>query len=265
MTSRRTFIRSAGLLLIASGCGCSLQADRRGTDRLATSTAESGCRVHASEFDKSIRFLPGAQAKNRFDARTTPIFNSSRDPEFDRLLGRRLERMGAHFDLWPSFGYYDDGRMPNAVASPYRRYANTDGTIAFGLSMLARCLSVTAGELAVLTISAHEWGHIFQFANGYIERIERRLPRYAVELHADFLAGHYLSIYHRSAPRASLDVVGRTWESLGTGRFNQPGTHGTAAQRLAAIEEGYFHQRRNDVTRPEIAARAGLSFVQTLV
>ena len=41
-------------------------------------------------------------------------------------------------------------------------------------------------------------------------------------------------------PSIGVQGVGRAWERLGSSDFNRPGTHGTARQRIDAIEEGYF-------------------------
>ena len=245
--TRRSFLQSAAAVLIAAGCGCA--------NRALSEEENPGCIVLQEEFDQRVE-LPDVldrfdevEAAKRFDPQRSPILNRSHDPKFDRALDRQLRGMNTQFSLRPSFGYYRDDNAPNALASAHRRVPNTDGTVVFGLTLLRQCLRQSNGELSALTICAHEWGHILQFNQGYIRRITSVVPDYCVELHADFLAGYYLAIYREQAPGADLQVVGQTWERMGSGEYNRPGSHGTSRQRIDAIEAGYrFYRQRPSST-----------------
>jgi len=66
-----------------------------------------------------------------------------------------------------------------------------------------------------------------------------------VELHADFLSGYYLGLRAadlRYTP-AELITLGRAWETLGDSHYTDAHHHGSAEQRLRAIEAGFAMAR----------------------
>lgn len=260
--TRRLLLRAAVYSVVAAGCGCSLHSRRH-------EISDSGCLVGDAEFRK-IEFanLDESLLANEdkyFDIYRTPLLNASGIDNFDEPFRRRLGHVSRVFGLRPGFGFYDDRSAPNAYATEVRRFRGTDGTIAFGKRLLSQCLDSPNGELSVLTISAHEWAHIMQFNDGWDHHVLAAFPKYCLELHADYLAGFYLSTYHRRASAANIQVVGRTWDQLGTGRFNNPGTHGTGTQRISALESGYLFERRNPDANVVDAAEAGYEGLQRLV
>lgn len=256
--TRRAFITSVLGSILATGFRCSFAKE---------AAAGGGCVLSEAEFESSITLADEALLRSikNFNVASTPIFNRSGNSEFDQAFGRQLRQMANTFGFRPGFGYYQDGSSPNAVATPFRRFPNTDGTVAFGLQLLDMCLKTRGGEVTALTIAAHEWGHIMQFNQGYRQRITQRFPAYCMELHADYLAGFYLSEYRSKNPRANLQLVGSTWSQMGSGRFNDPGSHGTNQQRVDAIEGGFRYRKRNPSASPRDAAEVGLSFVSKLI
>jgi hypothetical protein len=162
----------------------------------------------------------------------------------------------------PGFGYYQDDDGMNAVATSYTRIPQTRGTVAFGLQMLSHCMKRKNGEMSVLAVCAHEFGHIKQFFEGYAEAIEQTMPGYCIELHADYMAGYYMSRHRDTYPTANLQVVGRLWSELGGGDYNRPGSHGTGAMRIDAIESGYKYAERYGKATSDDAARNGVAHVR---
>lgn len=169
-----------------------------------------------------------------------PVQDSSGDTEFDRSLGSVLVHMAQFFDVTPDFGFIEETSGANAFATSYSPSGNRDGTIAFGRNLLDLELNKPNGNFAVMAICAHEFGHIRQYGDGYISRIESRLPEFCVELHADFMAGTFLAYWKPMMRPEHLLRIGDTWSQMGSSDFNRPGSHGTTVQRVAAIEAGFF-------------------------
>jgi len=82
-----------------------------------------------------------------------------------------------------------------------------------------------------------------------------------VELHADYLAGFFLSARKRENPNLPLQNVGRHYETLGDTNYMSRTHHGTAQERVAAIEGGYFFGQSGTRTIAQ-AAEAGAQFVR---
>ncbi len=168
------------------------------------------------------------------------VATTSGDADLDTSLGVMLVHMARFFDVHPEFGFIEEERNPNAFASSYSPNGNRNGTIAFGKKLLDLELNKPNGNFAVLAICAHEFGHIRQYEDNYIDRIENRLPEFCVELHADFMAGTFLAYWKPMMRPEHLLRIGDTWSQLGSSDFNRPGSHGTTVQRVAAIEAGFF-------------------------
>jgi hypothetical protein len=218
--------------------------------------ALAGCCIAPAQFAQ-VRFANAPPAETppsaEFDPRSGALLGrSGRGPEFDRALGRVLGMVAEVLEETPGFGFYDDGGGPNALASWVHRVPETWGTVVFGTSMLGLQLDRPGGDIAVAAICAHEFAHIHQFHTGMYDRLQRRLPGYCTELHADFLAGYFVWFLRQRRPSISLQGVGRAWEELGDGDFNRETTHGTSRQRVAAIEAGYFLARDED-GEPDVA------------
>lgn len=199
-----------------------------------------GCFIAPEEF-RNLTVYNKPPASSKGDVRDIPIIGSSRDDTFDKALGRVLVKLSGEFGVAPGFGYYDDSSGFNALATPLTRIPETEGTVLFGMGMLNKLMAGDDGDIAVLAVCAHEFGHIVQYQTREKDRIESRLPGYCVELHADFLAGYFLRLFRMERPNIGVQGVGQAWEGLGSSDFNHPGTHGTSRQRVTAIESGYFH------------------------
>jgi hypothetical protein len=168
------------------------------------------------------------------------LITSSGDAQLDRSLGRALVRLAQAFEVYPGFGFIDDSDGENAYAAREDRIAGTHGTVYFGLALFHRTMArFDDGGMAVLTVCAHEFAHIYQFKSGYYEELTPDGKVRLAELHADFLAGYFLA--RRKAEFSQLKTYdsGALIESLGDTEFSRPDHHGTPAQRVDAIEAGY--------------------------
>jgi hypothetical protein len=140
------------------------------------------------------------------------------------------------FQVRPAGGYMNDGKSPNAYATPDQKFRNgPDGTVVFGISLaedeLRRDNGVGIGIPAIL---AHEFAHIRQFKTGLSNTYD--VP--TMELHADFMSGWYMA--RRSQYRiADIRPAMQAFYDMGDYGFNNPNHHGTPAQRLAAFQAGF--------------------------
>jgi hypothetical protein len=129
--------------------------------------------------------------------------------------------------------FYLVDEQPNAYATP--EIANPlgpDGTILFGQNMLSQQLGKDPTGASVVAIMAHEFGHLAQFKQGFRE------PGKRPELHADFMAGWYLSVRGRYT-WVNLMPTLKLFFELGDYQFNSPSHHGTPQERLAAAQAGF--------------------------
>jgi hypothetical protein len=188
---------------------------------------------------------------------------TSGDDVLDRALGRTLVDLSQEFDVYPGFSFYDDYDAPNAWATPYTLLNNGQGTVLFGINLLHTQLDAHAdGDIAVLGICAHEFGHIIQFFSPYYWGLrEAHATAKLVELHADFLAGYFVARRRERFPDMRLQGLGAAWEAMGDVLYNDRQHHGTSEERLAAIEEGFFWGRDEGGLVRE-AAEAGARFVK---
>jgi predicted metalloprotease len=117
------------------------------------------------------------------------------------------------------------------------RYCPTDHSIYLDHAWMDEEMR-TGGDYAPVTILAHEWGHLAQQLEGFREEYTIQ-----AELQADCLSG----VFAKSAgERGSLEP-GDLEEGLDaafrSGRYdvpwNEPGSHGTPPQRMAAFFLGY--------------------------
>jgi hypothetical protein len=128
------------------------------------------------------------------------IVQSSGDQELDalcNLAGGHLTRL---FGVSPAFAFFDD-RPPgggirwrykgNAFATTAKIGDSNDGSVLMGLTLAgfasARTHLNRRWKVAVVSILAHEWGHILQYKRQMAPAV------YTTELQADFLAGWFLA------------------------------------------------------------------------
>ncbi len=182
------------------------------------------------------------------------VVQTTGDSRFDRDLGTMLADLAGRFRVRPGFGFYDDAQ-PNAVALPESRFTHSQGSVLFGRRMLKIGMQADYGDWFVMGICAHEFAHIVQYFSDYYPRLSTgQTNAKKVELHADFLSGYYMGL--RSADfrysAAELRALGQTWETLGDSAYTSASHHGTAAERLDAIEQGFKFARE----RPEYGIKA---------
>ena len=188
---------------------------------------------------------------------------SSGDKNVDLMLGRALVHLSSAFEVYPDFRFYDDRDGLNALAAPFSLTHGTNGTVLFGVRLFHRQIDAHPdGDIAVLGICAHEFGHIVQYFSPYYKEL-RKAHRTVklVELHADFLAGYFVALRRERFPDIKLQGLGEAWEAMGDVQYNAPGHHGTAAERLQAIERGYFFGR-DESGDVRSAAKLGAQYVR---
>jgi hypothetical protein len=173
----------------------------------------------------------------------------SGDARFDQALGIMLADLAGRFQARPGFGFYDDNGNRNALALKESQLPGSQGTVLFGREMLATVLRDNAhGDMFVMGICAHEFGHIVQFFSAYHTRLTGAHSTVKlVELHADFLSGYYIGLRNVEYSSRELVSLGHAWKTLGDSDYTNINHHGTAEERLQAIEAGFtFARERPD-------------------
>lgn len=186
---------------------------------------------------------------------------STGNEQTDRLLGLALLRLHTLFQVSPGFAFYDDSRGMNALAMPQTVLRDSLGTVLFGRNLYALTRARDINGMTMIAVCAHEFGHIVQFSLGLKPDLDRRHPTLKVtELHADFMAGYFIADRKREFPQLDLQGAGAMFNDLGDTNFGDKNHHGTAAERVAAIEAGYKFGRDR---APEVAeaAHVGAQFV----
>jgi hypothetical protein len=196
------------------------------------------------------------------------LITSSGRADIDHYLGLALLRLSNEFNVYPGFGFFDEGRTENAFATPETQIGGTHGTVIFGLHLFRDAMHEYRDRgVAVIAVCAHEFGHIYQYFNGYFDKLtKQQYPNQTVppvklaELHADYLAGYFLAGRKAAYPWLDLQGAGALFDSFGDNDFTNPQHHGTATQRVRSIEEG-FKYGRSEQHPIEIAAATGAEFV----
>lgn len=206
----------------------------------------SGLAQRAGSYQGGCSLLNGASA-SVLDKRR--IQRSSGIPVLDGMLHQEAARLRAMFEVSPDVAWFDDRGSPNAFATTDTLIGSSPyGSILLGLELSSSILrkfsqlNVMATWVA-MSVLAHEFGHILQFdflKKGSHARHESKYP----ELHADFLAGAYLTQRALEALRFGTDLRGpiqaamRQFYQIGDTDFNSPGHHGTSQERMAAFNGG---------------------------
>ena len=178
------------------------------------------------------------------------VVQSTGDRRFDQALGTMLADLAGRFRVRPGFGFYDDAQ-PNALALTESRFSHSQGSVLLGRQMLKIGMRGDYGDWFVMGICAHEFAHIVQyFSDGLYQRLsEGQASAKRVELHADFLSGYYMGLRAADLQFSAVELraLGQTWETLGDSAYTSARHHGTAAERLDAIEQGFkFARERPD-------------------
>lgn len=241
--TRRSFLRALGTFFAATGANCYL-----GTHALA----DLSVRVHPTQyFPGSDVYSPvpltgctlSGNAAQSFRAQIRPL-PSTGNLFFDQRFLAEYQALVSTMGHPPSFAFLDDAHAANAIALNVDVVSGTSpfGAILFGVRLLAEQLRKPHpvpldNAWTIAAIMAHEWTHIVQFATGL------RSPRTRnTELMADFMAGWYLGAkqrYYSFWGRGSdVRAAFRSFFDMGDTNFDQPGHHGTHAERLTAIMRG---------------------------
>ncbi len=246
MLSRRRV--TSGLLAtgLTMACGCPVHA--------RTASAGAGC-VLAALSDTQQMYVDG----------NTPMIWSSGDRDFDRALAESLLKLAACLDVSPGFAFYDDHDGINAYASPAVRMYGADGTVLFGLRLLKEIMARPENpEVAVVTICAHEFGHILQFKHRLMERVRNGAPNVKrTELQADFFAGYFAGIRKKERPSFPAAVGAMTQYGVGDNDFGSPQHHGTAVERGAAFVRGFDSAYRENRPLGD-AIQVSINYASTL-
>ncbi|MBV8186367.1 MAG: hypothetical protein JOY64_27840 [Alphaproteobacteria bacterium] len=191
------------------------------------------------------------------------VARSSGDAETDRFLGVALGRLAETFHVSPGFAFYDDSASPNAVAVRETLVGNGPGSVLMGMHLFGQLMArVRDGGITVISVCAHEFGHIYQMQAGYEEKLgELDRTNRPFELHADFLAGYYLALRKAEHRELDLSAVGGVLHALGDTAFNSREHHGTPQERVAALAAGFKFgtEGRHDVSE---AAKAGFLLIR---
>jgi hypothetical protein len=240
---RRTFL--LGLLT----CGCAPQAP--------IASSASGCR------GISARRPWGAEVPEDIELDPNFLIGSTGRHDLDETLGKALLLIRAFFGVNPGVGMYDDYGQPNALTYAESFVKGARGTVALGQDLLKRQLLAHSDDgISVLGILAHEFAHVLQ--NDHNLGVRLRLPDNSVkliELHADFLAGLYLA-HLADGPNVRLYETGQTFSGLGDTEFGNPDHHGTAKERVAAVEFGFRIGRLHPDLRPPNAIDESIRYVR---
>lgn len=225
-------------LLIVMACTCCSGIGALRTAQAKSKSIEGGCGVQPKDvklIEPKIvpveRLTPAAQS-------FSSAHSSSKLTPLD-ARAKAIARLSKTFNVDPPFGFYDDGRSPNAKAfRPTSDYPKS--RVLFGLNLYAQSMQLDPSGGSVLGTLAHEYAHVALYLSGEFERVRAGRPSVKrIELHADYLCGYHLGLRKRDAPDISLLGAGRDiWESGDTG-FNDPGHHGTPRERLRAAESGF--------------------------
>lgn len=174
-------------------------------------------------------------------------YDETNDDEVNEIYFDIADLFSKMLDLNVKYGFYDDSDGANAFA--IKSYdSNYDGETYFGLNLLS---SFDSDEqlLNMIFITAHEYGHLFQFKNNLSDqRVKWK------ELQADYIAGaifawYYITVNGEMKTNEDYDKLdltrekaGKLFWSIGDNSFTNPQHHGTPAQRKESFDNGFRHQ-----------------------
>lgn len=180
------------------------------------------------------------------DGKRIEVEGGTGDRVLDRQLAATAHRIAGDFGVYPGLRiiHGPSHHADRAMALRDTSVSGTRGTVLFGKDLIFRELREHNrrgwGGLAVTGVMAHEFAHIYQFFNGYDERLEKPGGTVEViELHADFLAGYHLGLRRRQGERMDIGAVIDLMHDLGDENEDAKGHHGRPRERQRALREGY--------------------------
>jgi hypothetical protein len=167
------------------------------------------------------------------------VETGSGDRDFDRALAETLAFLSDRFFVLPGFAFFSEPGSPNAFASPTPRMGRSDGHVLFGRQLFRKIMSRPEHpEIGIVSVCAHEFGHIAQHKYGVYNRLvtpDRRTK--GLELHADFLSGYFAGIKRLLNPNYPAATFALT--QFGFGDYSDDiNHHGTPDERGAAVVAG---------------------------
>ncbi len=207
-----------------------------------------GCGINAT----ALEGLDTARRLMSLDLIKERLRSTSGIEVLDQTLGFVLVELAHDFGVYPAFYFFADAEGGDARATRAKLDEKSDGTVLFGTNLLTKSLDVEGGDAGILAICAHEFAHIAAFKRAdEVKDLFRRAPRYAGELHADYLSGYFMAKYTQKNPGVSLAAAGSIWMGMGSQDPNRPGSHGTIEMRRKAINAGFnLAQTSSGITFP---------------
>lgn len=230
-------------------CGLCLQGRQALASRVVTVPIDNlGCCLVGAMKDAG---------RSSVEQTTFQIVPRSGNHAFDVALGRQIRFMTQVFQQEPGFGYYDDSVDQNAFAMHETVFPASQGTILLGLGLLRRQMESANGDIAVATVCAHEFGHIVQFFLDFgsirTQLLSSSPTAKLLELHADFLAGFYLGELRKAHSQINIQVAGQAFYDIGDTDFGSVTHHGTPAERVRALEQGFYTSKVNSFPARSVA------------
>jgi hypothetical protein len=246
-----------------------------GTTRTSASAYDylpyHGCAVDAPELS---RRLPSAPASMNYQTSSDrPVLHGSGDPNFDRALAQSLFMLANMFSVKPGFAF-SYHVYKNAFASPSKALGRDDGSVVFGNSLFddIRARGGEHWDVGIVTICAHEFGHIAQRKHGYFGNLITcendssgtpicRVKR--LELHADFCAGYFAG--RRKLENSNFPAALAAKEQFlgGDNDYGSPDHHGSPEERGQAVVAG-FNASYRDRQSFETALVTGANYVSQI-
>jgi hypothetical protein len=210
-------------------------------------------------FDSAVSQKAAGDVKNGLYRQTSG--DPRRDQTISNMLFRAARTYGLNQAELPTFRFLpttvagDGFASDNAVVDP-----GTKGLVALNLRLLNGQQSDTINLIGFEVIMAHEFAHIFQLRNMYIARFENQgYQTREIELHADYLAGWYIS-QQGEISNGLLETVANTLFSRGDNNLKVKEHHGTKVDRLSAVLKGYLSGGTTDLAAA--AAVNGMRYIQ---
>jgi len=159
------------------------------------------------------------------------------NPQMDRWLNREGNVLRNFFGINPGLVMYDDSLLdrPNACVSAIPESSDCpDGTVALGYNYLQNMYNYSGNFSMIPIVAAHQFAHIIDFTL----KVTPATPIYK-ELYADYMAGCFIAY---SSNQTWTDVGHNLRWIVRIGDYaaiNDPASHGTPMQRMAAFKAGY--------------------------
>jgi hypothetical protein len=189
------------------------------------------------------------------------ISGTTGNPEMDRQLDKAVRIAADILEVRPAFGFIEPDKFVPSKMNSMNAYAlnhnvgTSRGAVLFGMGKFrAELYGHDESGTTVMSIVAHEFGHIIQYNLAYYTQ----LNQLQCENNADFLAGYYLGVRARAIPTLRFDKAVDLFDRIGRSGNGDPNRdHGDSRERVEAVRAGFAsaHFPLQD------AIRVGLQFV----